>query len=93
MDVEHDDQNTEHQSEDVIAESSIKNSSKSSTKLNAKAVPYIPKGKGRTVTFAEIASRNLNAGSNRNTSPGNRSKNNEIKRKASDSKTLLAKKK
>ncbi|CAB4424949.1 unnamed protein product [Rhizophagus irregularis] len=46
MDVEHDDQNIEHQSsEDVIAESSTKNSKKSFTKLNAKATPYTPKGK------------------------------------------------
>ncbi|CAB4422512.1 unnamed protein product [Rhizophagus irregularis] len=98
MDVEHDDQNTKHQSEDVIAESSTKNSKKSSTKLNAKAIPYTPKGKGRTVTFAEMASRNLDVGSNRDTSPsppGNRlkMKNSEIKRKVSDSKAQPAKKK
>ncbi|CAB4427890.1 unnamed protein product [Rhizophagus irregularis] len=86
MDVEHDDQNTEHQSENVTAESSTKNSKKSSTKLNAKAVPYTPKGKGRTVTFAEMASRNLDVGSNRDTSltpPSNRQKNNEIKSQTS----------
>ncbi|GBC13175.1 hypothetical protein GLOIN_2v1762074 [Rhizophagus irregularis DAOM 181602=DAOM 197198] len=96
MDVEHDDQNNEHLLEDVIAESSTKNSKKSSTKLNAKAIPYTPKGKGRTITFAEMASRNLDADSNRDTSltpPGNRPKNNEIKRKMSNSQAQLAKKK
>ncbi|PKC01899.1 hypothetical protein RhiirA5_426007 [Rhizophagus irregularis] len=96
INVEHNDQNIEHQSEDVIAESSTKNSKKSVTKLNAKATPYTLKGKGRTVTFAEMASRNLDAGSNCDTSPsppGNRSKNNETKRKASDSKAQSAKKK
>ncbi|CAB4421092.1 unnamed protein product [Rhizophagus irregularis] len=45
IDVEYDDQNTEHQSEDVIAESSTKNSEKSFTKLNAKAIPYTQKEK------------------------------------------------
>ncbi|PKY30290.1 hypothetical protein RhiirB3_447304 [Rhizophagus irregularis] len=96
MDVKHDDQNIEHLSENVIAESSSKNSKMSSIKLNAKAIPYTSKEKGRTVTFAEMASRNLDAGSNRDTSPippDNRSKNNEIKRKASDSKAQPAKKK
>ncbi|CAB4426698.1 unnamed protein product [Rhizophagus irregularis] len=96
MDVKYDDQNTEHQSMNVIAESSTKNSKKSSTKLNAKATPYTPKGKGRTVTFAEMASRNLDVSSNRDTSltpPSNRATNYEIKRKASDSKAQLAKKK
>ncbi|CAB4383970.1 unnamed protein product [Rhizophagus irregularis] len=39
INVEYDDQNIEHQSEDVIAESSTKNSKKSITKLNAKAAP------------------------------------------------------
>ncbi|PKB92950.1 hypothetical protein RhiirA5_442842 [Rhizophagus irregularis] len=65
MDVEYDDQNIEYQSKDVIAESSTKNSKKSYTKLNAK---NIPKEKGRIVTFAEMASRNLDADSNCNTS-------------------------
>ncbi|EXX53597.1 hypothetical protein RirG_242440 [Rhizophagus irregularis DAOM 197198w] len=55
MDVEYDDQNIEYQSEDVIA--------KSSTKNLKKTVPYIPKGKGHIVMFAEIASRNLDVGS------------------------------
>ncbi|PKY33925.1 hypothetical protein RhiirB3_453233 [Rhizophagus irregularis] len=40
------DQNTEYQLEDMIAESSTKNSKKSFTKLNAKAIPYTSKGKG-----------------------------------------------
>ncbi|CAB4430144.1 unnamed protein product [Rhizophagus irregularis] len=96
MVVEHDDQNTKHQSEDVIVESSTKNSKKNSTKLNAKATPYTPKGKGHTVTFAEMASRNTDTDSNRNTSPtppSNRQKINEIKRKASDSKAQPATKK
>ncbi|GBC20179.2 hypothetical protein GLOIN_2v1796889 [Rhizophagus irregularis DAOM 181602=DAOM 197198] len=44
IDVEHDDQNTEHQLENVMAESLTKNS-KSFTKLNAKAISYTPKGK------------------------------------------------
>ncbi|GET51754.1 hypothetical protein GLOIN_2v1774860 [Rhizophagus irregularis DAOM 181602=DAOM 197198] len=44
-DVEHNDQNTKHQSENVIAESSTKNSKKSSTKLNAKAIPILQKEK------------------------------------------------
>ncbi|CAB4415115.1 unnamed protein product [Rhizophagus irregularis] len=80
----------------MIAESSTKNSKKSSTKLNAKATSYIPKGKGRNVTFAEMASRNLDAGSNRDTSPtppSNWQKNNVTKRIASDSKAQPAKKK
>ncbi|CAB4434701.1 unnamed protein product [Rhizophagus irregularis] len=96
MDVELDDQNTEHQSKDVIAKSSTKNFKKSHTKLNAKATPYTPRGKGRTVTFAEMASRNLDVGSNCDTSPtppSNRQKVNETKRKASDSKAQSAKKK
>ncbi|POG81017.1 hypothetical protein GLOIN_2v1763623 [Rhizophagus irregularis DAOM 181602=DAOM 197198] len=45
MNVEHDDQNIKHQSEDVIPEFSTKNSIKSSTKLNAKAIPYTQKEK------------------------------------------------
>ncbi|CAB4429823.1 unnamed protein product [Rhizophagus irregularis] len=45
MDVEHDDQNTEHQLEDVIAESSTKNSKKNFTKLNIKAIPIPQKEK------------------------------------------------
>ncbi|CAB4426038.1 unnamed protein product [Rhizophagus irregularis] len=89
MDVEHDNQNTEYQSEEVIAESSTKNSKKSSTKLNVKARPYTLKGKGRTVTFAEITSRNLNVGSNCDTfltPPSNRQKINVTKRMVFDSK-------
>ncbi|CAB4446988.1 unnamed protein product, partial [Rhizophagus irregularis] len=76
--------------------SSTKNSKKSVTKLNAKATPYTPKGKGRTVTFAEMVSRNLDAGSNRDSSPtppSNRSMKNATKRTASDSKAQPAKKK
>ncbi|CAB4473313.1 unnamed protein product [Rhizophagus irregularis] len=45
IDVEHDDQNIKHQSEDVIPEFSIKNSIKNSTKLNAKVIPYTQKEK------------------------------------------------
>ncbi|UZO28264.1 uncharacterized protein OCT59_021798 [Rhizophagus irregularis] len=89
MDVEYNDQNTEHQLEDVIAESSTKNSKQSSTKLNVKTIPYTPKGKRRTVTFAEMAFRNLDVSSNHNTfltPPGNRQKVNVTKRSASDSK-------
>ena len=96
MDVKHDNQNNKHQSEDVIPESSTKNSKMSSTKLNAKAVPYTLRGKRRTVTFAERASRNLDAGSNRDTSPtppGNRQNNIVTKYAASDSKAQPAKKK
>uniref|UniRef100_U9UTI3 Uncharacterized protein n=1 Tax=Rhizophagus irregularis (strain DAOM 181602 / DAOM 197198 / MUCL 43194) TaxID=747089 RepID=U9UTI3_RHIID len=68
----------------------------SSTKLNAKATPYIPKGKGHTVTFAEMASRNLDTSSNCDTfltPPGNRQKVNMTKHSASNSKTQLAKNK
>uniref|UniRef100_U9UN92 Uncharacterized protein n=1 Tax=Rhizophagus irregularis (strain DAOM 181602 / DAOM 197198 / MUCL 43194) TaxID=747089 RepID=U9UN92_RHIID len=54
IDMEHDSQNTKHQSEDVIAESLTKNSKKNSTKLNAKAISYTLKEKGRTVTFAKM---------------------------------------
>ncbi|EXX76696.1 hypothetical protein RirG_030740 [Rhizophagus irregularis DAOM 197198w] len=96
MDVEYNDQNTEHQLEDVIAESSTKNSKQSSTKLNVKTIPYTPKGKRRTVTFAEMAFRNLDVSSNHNTfltPPGNRQKVNVTKRSASDSKVQPAKKK
>ncbi|EXX60826.1 hypothetical protein RirG_176410 [Rhizophagus irregularis DAOM 197198w] len=96
MDVEHNDQNTEHQSKDMIPESSTKNSKKSSTKLNTKAIPYTPKGKGHTVTFAEIVSRNLDVGSNHDTSPtpsSNRLKMNVTKRIVSDSKAQPVKKK
>ncbi|CAB4444737.1 unnamed protein product [Rhizophagus irregularis] len=67
IDMELNDQNTEHQSEDVIAETLTKNSSKSYTKLNAKAISYTLKGKGCTVTFAEMASRNLDIGSEHDT--------------------------
>ncbi|CAB4482202.1 unnamed protein product [Rhizophagus irregularis] len=45
MNVEHDDQNTEYQLKEVIAESSTKNSKKSFTKLNTKAILYTPKEK------------------------------------------------
>ncbi|CAB4373646.1 unnamed protein product [Rhizophagus irregularis] len=96
MDVEYDDQNIEHQSEDVIAKSSTKNSKKSTIKLNVKAVPYIPKGKGHIVIFAEIASRNLDVGSTcdiSSTPSGNRQKINVNKRTASDSKAQPTKKK
>lgn len=97
MDVEHNDQNTEHQSKDMIPESSTKNSKQSSTKLNAKAIPIFWKKKDwRTVMFTEKASRNLDVGSNCDTSltpSGNRSKNNVTKRTASDSKAQPAKKK
>ncbi|PKC04770.1 hypothetical protein RhiirA5_421802 [Rhizophagus irregularis] len=89
QDVEYDDQNTEYQSEDVIAESSTKNSKKNSTKLNAKAIPYIPKEKGCTITFAEMAFRNLDVGSNHNTfltSFSNRQKNNVTKHTTSEKK-------
>ncbi|CAB4433911.1 unnamed protein product [Rhizophagus irregularis] len=97
MDVKHDDQNTEYQSEDVIAESSIKNSKKSFTKLNVKAISYIPKEKEHTVTFAEMAFRNLDVSSNYDASltpPGNRpKKNNTTKCMASNSKAQPVKKK
>ncbi|PKC67138.1 hypothetical protein RhiirA1_510458 [Rhizophagus irregularis] len=66
---------------------STQNSKKSSTKLNTKAIPYTPKGKGHTVTFAEIVSRNLDVGSNHDTSPtpsSNRLKMNVTKRIVSD---------
>ncbi|CAB4378037.1 unnamed protein product [Rhizophagus irregularis] len=90
------DQNTEHQLEDVIAESSIKNSSKSYTKLNIKAILYILKEKEHTITFAEMACRNLDVSSERDifpTPPGNRQKINSTKCTASDSKIYPAKKK
>lgn len=64
--------------------------------MNVKAIPYTPKGKGQSVTFTEMASRNLNVSSNRDTSltpPGNKLKNNMNKHIVSDSKTRLAKKK
>ncbi|PKK59729.1 hypothetical protein RhiirC2_794410 [Rhizophagus irregularis] len=96
IDVKHNDQNTKHQLEDVIAKSLTKNSKTSSTKLNAKATPYTPKGKGCNVTFTEMASRNLDIGSNHDTSltsPGNRQKINVTKHLTSDSKAQPAKKK
>ncbi|CAB4393964.1 unnamed protein product [Rhizophagus irregularis] len=96
MDVKYDDQNTEHQLGDVIAESSTKNYKKNSIKLNAKAISYIPKGKKHTVMFAEMASRNLDVGSNYDTfsiSSSNRQKNNVTKRNVFDSKAELTKKK
>uniref|UniRef100_U9UK72 Uncharacterized protein n=1 Tax=Rhizophagus irregularis (strain DAOM 181602 / DAOM 197198 / MUCL 43194) TaxID=747089 RepID=U9UK72_RHIID len=63
------DQNTEYQLEDMIAESSTKSSKKSFTKLNAKAIPYTSKGKGCTIIFAKIVSRNLDIISNSKAQP------------------------
>ncbi|GBC16410.2 hypothetical protein GLOIN_2v1791484 [Rhizophagus irregularis DAOM 181602=DAOM 197198] len=105
MNVKHDNQNTKYQLEDMIAEFLIKNSKKSSTKLNAKAISYTLKGKGHTVVFGikyiqiylKMASRNLDISSNYDVSltpPGNRpKKNNVTKCTTSDSKTQPVKKK
>jgi hypothetical protein len=64
--------NTEHQLEVVIPESSTKKTSISHTELSAKAQtftpPATPQAK-RVVTFAEMTSRNLGAGSKRDLSP------------------------
>ncbi|CAB4429427.1 unnamed protein product [Rhizophagus irregularis] len=96
MDMEHDDPNTKHQSENVIPESSTKNFQKSSTTLNIKTIPYTPKEKECVVTFAKMAFRNLDVGSNYDTSPtpsSIRLKKNVTKCMASDSKVQPAKKK
>lgn len=94
--MEYDDQNIEHQLKDMISESSTKNFKKSSTKLNVKAILYTPKEKGWTITFAEITFKNLDVGSNYDTSSissNNRQKINMTKHTASDSKAQLVKKK
>src|SRR4051812_42062636 len=66
-------ENTEHQSEVVIPETITKNSDISQMTSKAKAQTitppvYTPRGK-RTVTYAEMTSRNLGAGSKRDISP------------------------